>query len=155
MLESHHYDPVYMRLLVLTTWLHFTYLCCFLITLGPACLDSGAWTMVDPCWRLDFSCGAIGSAVALSLPAFSWPTLEILFCSSWASFSLLYIVNHIFAHSGDVIFMEYWIPLCDNCVIVLFCWNVYYHRTFAFWFLSVPILSVHKCVFPPCVCTSQ
>ena len=51
----------------------------------------------------NFSYGASASAVAHSV-LFSWPARRIFFfCSSWASSSLWYFVNHIIVPLGDVI----------------------------------------------------
>jgi len=50
----------------------------------------------------------------------------------FSTFDYVYfLVYYTFVFSGNVIFLQYCITLCDNCVVVLFCWNVNYHYAFA------------------------
>ena len=92
--------------------------------------------------------GLADATVALSSQLLSWLVLETPLDARdhLSAFDYVYpFVYRTFVFSGDVISCNIviCITLCDNHVLVLFCWNVYYHCTSALWFLHVLILSVY------------
>jgi len=93
---------IHMCLIVQVTSLHFTYsLGYFLKSPGPARPDPGAWTIVNPFRGVSLRIGSMVNQQQLvcssSLPAPSWPTLEIPCCSSWVSF-VLFILVYLFVY---------------------------------------------------------
>jgi len=105
------------------TWLKLTYsLGCFLTISRPACSDSETWIIVDPlCWGSSYSRGVCRSAIAYLLQVFSWPTSGILLLLLSIYQFLFFVnlfINHTFAPPGEIIFLKYWITLCDNSVLV-------------------------------------
>jgi len=140
------FDHVHVWLPEHANCLSLTYsLGCFLTTLDlhVQIQEPGPWwpSVVDQSaqWKH-------GLAIIYSKPLFFQPPLissQDSHLSTREYFSAFLYCISCFALSGDLIFLEYCIMLCDNCVLVLFCWNVYYHCAFVLWFFYVLMLSVY------------
>ena len=78
-----------------------------------------------PCWPSVVDQSAqrkCGLAVVCSEPLFSqppWSAREILILLLVDIFQSFYIAYHAFALLGDLIFLKYYIMLCDYCVLVV------------------------------------